>query len=93
MLPINFILYWFPDLSKKATVKRFAIILVLGYCLLGVSLFFIIEWTHLVCFAFSAKASTAGLSFGAIAISIPYFMYNIKIAKDDKEVDFMQSFL
>ena len=89
MLPINLILYWLPDLSKKATIKRFAFSLLLNFILLGGCIFFIIEWTHIVCFAFSMEASTAGFSAGAIAVSIPYCVYNLRIAKDDKEVDFM----
>jgi hypothetical protein len=48
---------------------------------------------HVIALVLSIKSETIGLTFGNFIFSAAFFNYNLKLAKSEKDIEFMQSFL
>ena len=92
-LPINCILYFLPNYKKSPTVKKLALTLILNLILISLVIYLINQWMQMVCIGTKIMPETLGITFGALGFTFPFMKYNLKIASNDKDVDFMQSFL
>lgn len=91
--PILVCLFVLPNYKKNPSVKKLAFSLLLNLTLMGILLFFITRWLHVVSIGVNMNEQTMGFVFCSLGLSFPFIKYNFKIAASDKDVDFMQCFL
>ena len=91
--PILVILYFVPNYKKSPTVKKLVFCMLLNLGLLAGIIFLLNRWLHVAAVGMLMTNESMGYTFSAIGFTYPFFKYNMKIAANDKDVDFMQSFL
>lgn len=91
--PILLLLYVIPNYKKSPTVKKLVFCMVFNLAILTGAIFLINRWIHVTAKGMNMTNESMGFTFSAIGFSYPFFKYNLKIASNDKDVDFMQSFL
>ena len=91
--PILFLLYFIPNYKKSPTVKKLAFSMLLNISLLTGLIFILNRLLHVTAYGMNMENETMGYLFSAYGFTFPFYKYNIKIASNDKDVDFMQSFL
>lgn len=91
--PVFLILSLFPNPSKLEQKNRLVMLSVLNLGCLGTLVYFILDWMHIIAQVLNLKNETLGLTLGNFIFSLAFFNYNLKLASEEQDIEFMQSFL
>lgn len=91
--PVFLVLSLFPNPSKLEQKNRLVMLSLLNLGCLGVIVYFLLDWMHVIAKVLDLKNETMGLTLGNLLFSLPFFNYNLKLASEEQDIEFMQSFL
>jgi len=87
--PLYLLLSIFPNSKKINDKKKLVLILFLNVGLFIVVSFCIVDWCNVIAEVSGIRQETLGITLGNIVLSFSFINYNMKIAENDKEIDFM----